>query len=322
MESKKTQIIEALFNDKTRWQNHEVGGQLVRPEVTFGDIVRVINKTNDDQRDSNPNAQLLSSANPANFWKDFVRKTESAQRNWPRSVSSLGYTGKALKGNRQSFEFVKFQGGDAFPTTTATYPKNPATAKLQAVQTLSVAPLFKALARKDENWLQSLAVSLHIPHMHLALHPDASVPLIEVGHMQSNMKLRKAEIDGLYLGTLHRGGVVLLTMEAKGDSDDILESQLLDQVDAIRSHDKIKEFLIEVGADQSTTNIIPMAMKLVSASSIEQVLGRQEFGITGKKLLYLVDYAAVPYLRTGPFDLVPRGETLFDLRPPIKGINT
>jgi hypothetical protein len=321
MKSQKTQIIEALFNDETRWKNRKVGGQLVRSEVTFDDIVKVINKTYEERGDSNPNAKRLSSANPANFWKDFVRKAKSARRNWPSSISSLGYTGEALKGNRQSFEFVKFEGGDAFPTTTATYPKNPATTKLQAVQTLSVAPLFKALARKDENWLQSLAVSLHIPHMHLALHPDASVPLIEVGHMQSNMKLRKAEIDGLYLGTLHRGGVVLLTMEAKGDSDDILESQLLDQVHAIRSHEKIKEFLIEVGADQSKTNIIPMAMKLVNASSMEQVLGRQEFGVTGKKLLYLVDYAAVPYLGMEPFPLVPRGETLFDLRPPIKGIN-
>jgi hypothetical protein len=319
MASKKTLVIELLFNDAKRW-SHGVGSVMINPVVTFDEVTDSISAYNA----KHPAGPKLSTANPANFFKDFVRKGKSAEANWPASVLTAGYTGEQKKGAGACFEFVKLPAGQttAFAVAAATYPKNPETTKLQVVQTLSVERLFKALARKDENWLQSLAVSIHIPHTHLALHPDSDIPLIHVGHMQSNMKLRKAEIDGLYMGMLNKGReVVLLTMEAKGDSDDILESQVIEQIEAIRSLDKVKSFLDEVGADIEKTRIIPMAMKLVDVSCIAAVPGGDTFGAAGRKLLYLADYGQLPYRGAKPSLLTPRAETMFDLRPAIKGIS-
>lgn len=237
MVSKKAPVIELLFTEPRRWANG-VGNTLIMPIVTLADVSTAIATYNDGK----PASSRLSTANPANFFKDFVRKAKSAEQNWPTSVLSAGYSGVQKTGGGACFEFVKIPDGQttAFATSSATYPKNPATTKLQVVQTLSIEQLFKSLARKDENWLQNMAVSIHIPHTHLALHPDAGIPLIQVGHMQSNMKLRKAEIDGLYMGMLKGREVVLLTMEVKGDSDDILESQLVEQIEAIRSLDKVR----------------------------------------------------------------------------------
>jgi len=265
----------------------------------------------------------LSRANLANFYKDFVRNAKSAQKNWPPAVLKARYTGLAKKGNNASFEFVKIPKGQvtAFSAVAAKYPKNPKATKLQAVQTLSVPPLFKALARKDENWLQSLAVSLHLPHTHLALHPYLGIPLIEVGHMQSNMKLRKAEIDGLYMGTVKGTGVVLLTMEVKGGSDDILESQVLEQIEAIRSLKTVQTFVNGICPIKTNILIIPMALKLVDRACITKVPGASTFGAVGRKLIYLVDYQSLPYYGVKPTSLTPHGETLFDLRPPIQGVN-
>ncbi len=139
--------------------------------------------------------------------------------------------------------------------------------------------------------------------------------------MQSNMKLRTAEIDGLYLGVLESRDALLMTMEAKSDVDDISEPQVIGQIEAIRSLSSIKAFLQGIKADEAAVRILPMAMKLVDATCLNMVPGSEEFQAVGSKLLYLVDYGTVPYLGSKPDQLTPRGETLFDLRPAIKGVN-
>ena len=83
----------------------------------------------------------------------------------------------------------------------------------------------------------------------------------------------------------------------------------------------IKAFLRDVGVEESTVWIIPMAMKLVDAACITEIPGADAFRAVGSRLLYLVDYGAVSYHGDIPISLTPRGETLFDLRPPIKGVN-
>lgn len=318
MASFKTPVIELLFQDPTRWRDGQVGGELIRPIVSLietNDAIAAINATGQQKE--------LSTRNPSAFFKDFGRRTKSAEKHWPPSVLAAGYTGQQKKGQGAAFEFFKIPTNQttAFLASSAVYPRNPATTKLQAVQTLSLPSLAKALGRKDENWLQTLAVALHIPHTHLALHPDPTLPLIEMGHMQSNMKLRTAEIDGLYLGTLENRAVLLMTMEAKSDGDDISEPQVIGQIAAIRTLPSIKTFLRDVGADEAAVRIIPMAMKLVDAACVAGIPGAEAFQAVGSRLLYLVDYGAVPYRGDIPAVLTPRGETLFDLRPPIKGVN-
>lgn len=308
-----------LFNDKSRWRNGIVGGNMERPVVTLNEVAEAISAYNLGKSAD----KHLSARNPANFFKDFARKGKSAEKNWPATVLSAGYTAVQQTGDGSCFRFERLPAGQttAFPVISTIYPQNPSNTKLQIVQTLSIDHLLKALARKDENWIQNLAVGVHIPHMHLALHPIENLPLIQVGHMQSNMKLRKAEIDGLYMGTLPNRDVVLMTMEAKGDSDDILESQVVEQIEAIRASTNIKIFLDEIGADETKTKIIPMAMKLVDAACVAAVPGAAVFSVVGLKLLYLVDYGALPYIGPKPTSLIPRAETIFDLRPPIKGIS-
>ncbi|WP_322051477.1 hypothetical protein [Paraburkholderia bannensis] len=318
MASLKTPVIEYLFKDSTRWKDGQVGGELIRPVVTLDETNRAIAAVN-----AKGIQEELSTRNPSAFFKDFGRRTKSAEKHWPPSVLVAGYTGQQKKGQGAAFEFFKLPPNQttAFVAATAEYPRYPASTKLQAVQTLSLPQLVKALARKDENWLQTLAVSLHIPHTHIALHPDPSVPLIEMGHMQSNMKLRTAEIDGLYLGVLESRDALLMTMEAKSDVDDISEPQVIGQIEAIRSLSSIKAFLQGIKADEAAVRILPMAMKLVDATCLNMVPGSEEFQAVGSKLLYLVDYGTVPYLGSKPDQLTPRGETLFDLRPAIKGVN-
>lgn len=321
MASRKTPVIELLFNDPTRWTDRIVGGELIRPIVTLEETNNAIAAINATGRQ-----KALSTRNPSAFFKDFGRRMKSSEKHWPPSLLAAGYTGQPKKGQRAAFEFLQLPPGQttAFLATAAEYPRNPATTKLQAIQTLSLPSLAKALGRKDENWLQSLAVSLHIPHTHLALHSDPALRLIEMGHMQSNMKLRTAEIDGLYSGTLENRRVLLMTMEAKSDGDDISEPQVIEQIKAIRSLKSIEKFLRDIGADDSAVLIIPMAMKLVGAACSSDVPGATDFDAVGSRLLYLVDYGAVPYRSDNDntaLSLTPRGETLFDLRPPIKGIN-
>lgn len=316
MASNKTEVIEILFRDKTRWK----GRTLIRSVVTLAEVLEAILVWNN----TNPNAKTkLSTKNPANFFKDFVRKSKSAEENWPATVLKARYGGVQRTGAGNSFEFIPLPTGQttAFAATAATYPKSPSNTKLSVVQTLSLDFMNKALARKDENWLQSIAVSLHIPQFHLALHPTHALPFTQVGHMQSNLKLRKTEIDGLYYGYLEGRRIVLITMEAKGHSDDILESQVLDQVTAVQGMKKVKELLHNMGAKEKDTIILPMSMKLVDASCASKVPGVKEFGVAGKKLLYMADYGTVPFNSLCPASLVPSGETLFDLRPPIAGLN-
>lgn len=314
MASQKTTIIESLFNDASRWD----GKKLVRSIVTLVEVQAAI-----DAHNAKPDAKAISPKNPANFFKDFVRKIKSAEKNWPASVLRAGFTGVQRTGKGDSFAFVPLPAGQAtaFAATSAVYPKNPATAKFAVAQTLSLAVMTKVLARSDENWLQSVAVALHLPQAHLAIHPNPALDFVEVGHMQSNVKLRKTKIDGLYFGRLANGRVALVTMEVKGLSDDVLESQVMEQIEAVQNMKAVKSLLAAMNATEADTVIFPMAMKLVSVEGASGVPGLKEFAAVGRKFLYMADYGPVPFMGKRPPLLTPFGETLFDMRPPIAGIN-
>lgn len=286
--------------------------------VTLEEVLAAIEAHN-----AKPGAKAISKKNPANFFKDFVRNIKAAEKNWPASVLKAGYTGVQRTGSGDSFEFVPLPRGQttAFAATLSVYPKNPAATKFAVAQTLSLAVMTKVLARSDENWLQSVSVGMHLPQTHLAIHPNPSLNFVEVGHMQSNVKLRKTEIDGLYYGRLANGHVALITMEAKGHSDDILESQIMDQVVAVQNMKEIKLLLATMNATEANTVILPMAMKLVDSGGASGVPGVSAFAPIGKKFLYMVDYGPVPFLGGRPTSLMPYGETLFDMRPSIAGIN-
>lgn len=72
MASKKTEIIEKLFD--TRWDLN--ARTLSDPVITLDQVADAIRAYNTANR-----AARLSDRNPANFFKDFIRKKKSANEN-------------------------------------------------------------------------------------------------------------------------------------------------------------------------------------------------------------------------------------------------
>lgn len=186
--SNKTAIIEALF-DK-RWRGPKK--PLSNPIVTLAQVqvsIRAHNKANPTNK--------LSTRNPANFFKDFIRKKKSANKNWPKSVLTRGYTGRQVTGKGLCFEFIPLQRGqtDPFPASGIRPSRNAVHHKIQSA---SMPLASRRLGRKDEAWLIQVLSRLHVIETHIALH--SSRPFLQVDLLQTNVKLSGAEIDAPFLG--------------------------------------------------------------------------------------------------------------------------
>jgi hypothetical protein len=253
--SRKTQVIEALFEE--RWLGP--GKSLDDSVVTLEQVSVAIRAYNRKNR-SNP----LSTRNPANFFKDFIRKRKSANDYWPRSVFDRGYTAKQVTGEGLCFEFVRLELGQTEPFPGSAVQLNPE-APVHRIQSTSMPLASRRLGRRDEAWLVQVIARLHIVETHLALY--CSQPIMQIDLLQTNVKLARAEIDALYLGleqpTTGEGDEpreVLITCEAKGRGDDILPDQVLAQV-AAAFHMR--------GMD--IDRVLPMAAKAVAPSEVHVV---------------------------------------------------
>src|SRR5436309_14605664 len=100
---------------------------------------------------------------------------------------------------------------------------------------------------------------LRVIETHFALYSQR--PAIQVDHLLMNVKGQLGEMDGLYLVTEQREGGrrgVLVSLETKGRTDDILEEQLLSEVKAcFRLLHKLPALLTDIDRDL----VIPMAVK-------------------------------------------------------------
>lgn len=85
--SRKTAIIEELFS--RRWRGDSAS--LSDPQVSLSQVAEAIERHNAENPES-----TLSTKNPANFFKDFIRNKRSANANWPESVFSRGYTARQV----------------------------------------------------------------------------------------------------------------------------------------------------------------------------------------------------------------------------------
>lgn len=250
--SSKTAVIEALF--EARWQGR--GNPLRNPVVTLAQVQAAIRKINKTKP-----ARKLSTKNPANFLKDFIRKKKSANDNWPASVLARGYTARQKTGKGLCFEFVKLDPGQSEPFPEAGVRpsrKDP----VHRIQSASMPLASRRLGRKDEAWLIQVLSRLHVVETHLALH--STTTFLQVDLLQTNVKLARAEIDALYLGVEHSPQTpdtelreVLITCEAKGLGDDILLDQIVAQVKAV--------FRLKT-VTQGT--VLPIAAKAIAPSRI------------------------------------------------------
>lgn len=314
MASAKTRVVELLFNDPSRW----VGDRLVRPVATLPEVAAAIGQANREAE--NAGARTLSDRNPANFFKDFIRNVASANRNWPAAVLRAGYTGRQRTGAGDCFEFVGVAPRQAlaFASAARTYPRLPASARYAVAQSLSLPLMQRMLARRDENWLQKVAVDLHLIQQHFALHhADERWPALrEVSFMQSNLKQSATEIDGLFFGQGDGSQWLLITNEAKGARDDILEDQIRQQVAATKAMPDIRRALAALRADPAATQVVPLATKEVSASALSGIPGAP--AATRATLLYIAEYEPVGLNAPVPASLSLARETLLAVSPPLR----
>ncbi|HEV7737410.1 MAG TPA: hypothetical protein VGO47_08595 [Chlamydiales bacterium] len=297
-QSAKTLVIELLFN--LRWDKEK---RCLRNDlVTLTHIANAIRKFN-----KNPPKGLkaLSDQNPANFFKDFVRRTSSANRHWPQSVLQRGFTAVQDTGGGRSFRFVPLPLGQVTPFLEAgnRYPKMTGEECRFKLQSLSLDIKSRLLGRRDESWLMQVAVKLYLVQSHLALCSKNN--LIQVSELQQNIKQSKAEIDGLYLGKITADNSMLITLEAKGKKDDILESQIVQQVNAVMSMKSIHRNLDEIAGNADNFFVLPMAMKVID-----------------KSIIYIAEYAPIKYqknLRITEVTLTT--ESICEILPPVDGLS-
>jgi hypothetical protein len=246
--SNKSKVVEILFLE--RW-NPETG-ELRNSVINFDQVQEAIRQFNDRYKPK----KLLSVGNPANFLKDFIRKKRSGNANWPELAKRARYTARQLTGNRRCFEFIPMPEGQNEPFPLDLVPQPDELTKRVEVQSVNLPLESRKLGRTDEPWLIQVMVRLRVIESHLAL--IATNKIVQLVHLQNNVKLSSSEVDALFLGTEQNGETreILITLEAKGRNDDILEDQILQQVRsvfrAVRDHDEI----------------LPMAAKAIAPSEI------------------------------------------------------
>lgn len=282
--SKKLSIIEKLFFDKWNAQTQSFKGSPIVTLKEIGDAIRWHNKQNPDDK--------LSDRNPANFFKDFIRNRASANANWPQSVWQEKYTARQTTGGGNVFEFIKAptDQSEPFPSFVHTYPRDP-NAPRHSLQSVSLPILARLFGQQHETWLTQVAVQLYLIETHLAFQSDE---FLHVSHLQSGIKQANTEIDALYLGEKHNGDELVITVEAKGRRDDILEEQILAQVHSVLRMPKLT----------GKKAVLPMAMKII-----------------GTSLIYIVTYHEIPFKNPIPNALSGiASEAIYELRPPVPGI--
>jgi hypothetical protein len=252
--TKKSLVIEAIFNQ--RWDNKTktLKGSTVTLEEVESAII--------DHNRLHPEL-TLSSRNPANFFKDFIRNKRSANRNWPSSVLARGYTARQITGSNLCFEFVQMPPGQVEPFQISIISPSKSTPR-HVIQSASMSLASRRLGRQDEAWLIQVLVKLNVIETHLAI--TSSGKILQVDLLQTNLKQARTEIDALFLALESTGkeedplNEILVTCEAKGRSDDILEDQILAQV--------IAAFQLRASTQE---HVIPIAVKIVGPSEVHVV---------------------------------------------------
>lgn len=300
--SDKPYVIERIFRE--RWNDDTQ--TLSNPLVTFDDLQAAIAAHNLEHPD-----KILSTGNPANFFKDIVRYRTSANRNWPAYVLEHGYTARPVVGNRRSFEFVRLDEGQAepFPVIESLQPKE--STPRHVIESVSLPLASRRLGRSDESWLIQVLVRLRVLETHFAIYSPHRI--VQLDHLQIGVKLHKSEIDALFLAVAdnseaaelddeNRGAEVapqlseiIVTLEAKGRREDILLPQVKGQLSAVFTQSAITQDVA-----------IAVAAKAIGPSQV-----------------YLVEFQAV--LREQA-DLLPEvdlevaSEAVYEFSPHVPGI--
>ena len=281
--SKKLPIIAKLFFDN--WD--EQRQQLTKAIMTFDDVREAITSHNVGK----PANERLSLDNPANFMKDVVRGA-TASLNWPPELHALGYTARQTPGDGNVFEFIPYARGQGEPFPDAFVP-SPDTPRYP-VQSVSLPLHARRLGRRDEPWLIQTAINLKIIETHFAV--ASHVPVSQLTHLQMSVKLRRTEIDAIFVATVEPLDgdpfQAIVTCEAKGWRERVLEHQIVNQVRA--AFDLM-----------DTDCVIPMAIRAIENEGMLVV----EFESIRREQVMELE------------SLVTAQSALYELKPPVPGIN-
>ncbi len=288
-DSKKTAVIRHLFF--SRWSKETKS--LENPKITLDNVKDAIETINKDATGGK-----LSSSNLANFFKDFIRRATSANKNWPEELLQLQWTAEQRTGGNNCFEFVKYADGQTEPFEESFGPtKDTPTHRMQSI---TIPKASRELGRKDEQWLLQVAVQQGLIPTHMALRSSHQID--EIVHLQSSLKLRKTEIDALFLAQLVVGNQrcsALITCEAK-HGESILPDQIVSQANAASISNK-------------TDWIIPMAIQVMADP------GRKRKNIGG--LVYVCEFEGFETGKTiDRTHLRIASDCLYEFHPPIPGV--
>lgn len=292
MASQKTEIIEDIFFARFDAEQKV----LANPFVTIEELGEAIRANNA----KHPETKGLKSDNPANFVKDIVRKRSSANRNWPKSVFSLGYTGRQVTGGGLALEFLEIEVGQTEPFPTPDFANPPDNIPVHIIESVSLPLASRRLGRGDEPWMIQVVTKLHVIETHFSLASPNAIHQLDL--LQLNVKLTGTEIDALFLAHEELSGSkkgesqydeVIVTCEAKSASEDLIETQIISQAKAPFEHLKITQ-----------NRVIPIAVKCIKPCT-----------------LYVIEFQAFERDSYKDIDsLVVVGQSLFELRPPVPGI--
>lgn len=288
MASEKTPVIDYLWDMLVA----EGTGRRI---VTRDDVVAAIEHCNAHLGSS------LSTGNPANFIKDVVRG-DAASDFWPDRLTGMRIGARQRPGSQRVFEFTDFAPGQTEPFPNK-YTATPDVERVP-VEAVSLSLAKRNLGRADESWLIQVAVELRIVQTHFATR--SKLPVVEVSHLQTGVKLGTSEIDSLFLAHLpsETGGYAryLVTCEAKQEGQRILEHQIVEQVVAASRSVRIAGLEID--------GVVPIALKAIAGEGIYFA----EFEP------WTIEATEVPEDELP--DLQLASAAVYQLRPPVPGIGS
>jgi L-fucose mutarotase/ribose pyranase (RbsD/FucU family) len=255
--SEKTKVWEHLFywryaEDGTKSPRWDEVAQTIPEDkrlVYSFEVAKAIAETNAD----------LSHNQPASFAKDYLRYA-SRDDYWPPDLSAKRWTAEQVTGRDpatkelRNFAFLPWGDGqtEPFPDPWRIPDEYPS----HAVQSVTLSIASKQITRMDEARLMQIAIDLRVVETHFALYSPLSKPqysVVHMDHLQMALKLRVAEIDGLYradfLDQRRQLHSVLITVETKKHNEFITSSQVLRQV------------LAASGLGVAAELIVPLALK-------------------------------------------------------------
>lgn len=250
----------------------------------------------------------LSDMNVSNFLKDVIRG-QSASNNWPERLKQLRYTAVQRPGEGNVFEFVPYGPDDTEPFADLYRPTD--NTPRFGIQSVSMSLDAKALGRSDEPWLIQTAVNLRVIETHFAV--ASSIHVVQLSHLQMSVKLRRTEIDALFLAHCLGEGRqfrALVTCEAKQRRERILEHQIVQQVKAA----------FEITAASRRTRAGRNAVETSLTNDVDLIIPVGMRAVRGVGF-YLVEFKPVTRAEAPSLEqLEIAADAVYELKPPVPGI--